>query len=76
MTWSIPSLLTTDHTDTIWINPKTGCLESHPFPIHSESVVKKMPWSIPNLLTTDHTDTTRIKPRRVVSNVSVRSETS
>ena len=33
--------LTMDHTDAIWIKPKTSCLESHPFPIHSESVVKK-----------------------------------
>jgi len=48
---------------------RSGCLESHPLPIHSLSVVKKMPWSIPNLLITDHTDTTRIKPQDRLSQI-------
>ena len=54
--------LTTDHTDAIWIKPKTSCLESHALPIHLLSLVET-PWSIPSLLTTDHTDTIWINPK-------------
>jgi hypothetical protein len=41
---TLPTVFTTYYTDTIRINPpQPPCLKSHPFPIHSPSVVKKTP---------------------------------